>query len=426
MRGSTMPDIGARNEMVVLQAIRLGEDGIAQAEVMRRSGLSRQAVSQIVRRLIDRGLVETDGTRSNGRGKPSTVLRIVPRAMLAAGVHLDPAQVTVVIVDLLARVVAQRSLGLPASSPEADVRRIGDAVADMLGQLRAEGFAAADGGDVAGAVAGLGIAAPAGLDSARGILLDPPWLPTWRHVPIVAQLEAATGLRVVLDKDTNAALTAESWAGSVPGDETVLYIYVGAGVGSAVAGDGTVHRGSTTQAGEIGHLPTGLDGPVCACGRRACLGLYTDASALLARARELELLPCAPGIAVACTAPAAAAAVTGHAVGEERVADALADLVRLAMAGNAAAREIIAGHGRALGEALRTLIGVHDPHRIIIGGPYWGLLAELALPELRERALDGAGREHGVLIESSRLGDDVGAIGAASLFLERELSPARR
>lgn len=404
MRGSTMPDLGIRNEMVVLQAIRLRPEGISQAEVVRRSGLSRQAVSQIVRRLIDRGLVQTHGTRANGRGKPSTVLGIVPGAQLTAGVHLDPAHLTVVIVDLVARVVAKRALEAPGDDPGQDVVRIAQALADLHAELQEQGVCT-PGGDLASAFAGIGVAAPAGLDAEKGVLLDPPWLPGWRNVPVVAALQETTGLPAVLDKDTNAALTAEKWAGSFPPEETVLYIYVGAGVGSAVAGDGTVHRGSTTQAGEIGHLPTGLDGPVCACGRRACLGLYTDASALLAGARAQGLIPDDPAA---------------------RVVDALAEVVERGRAGDAAARELIARHGRALGEALRTLIGIHDPHRIIIGGPYWGLLEELALPELRERALRSGGGDHGVRITSSTLGDDVGAIGAASLFLERELSPAGR
>ncbi|UFU05522.1 ROK family transcriptional regulator [Ruania halotolerans] len=405
MRGSTMPDIGVRNEMVVLQAIRRTPAGISQTEIVRRSGLSRQAVSQITRRLIERGLVGTHGTRVSGRGKPSTILRIAPHAQLTVGVHLDPAHITVVIVDVLAQVVAKRSLGAPTELPQQDIAAIAEALTQMMDELRGQGWTAADGGDVVGALSGIGIAAPGGMDAAAGILLEPPWLPGWRHVALVEHLVEATGLPAVLDKDTNAALTAEVWAGAFPADETILYIYVGAGVGSAVAGGGVVHRGSTTQAGEIGHLPTGLDGPECQCGRRACLGLYTDASAILRSAQEQGLIPGDP---------------------TARVADALAEVVARGQAGQEQARELIARHGRALGEALRTLIGVHDPHRIIIGGPYWGLLENLALPELSERALRAGGGDHGVRITSSTLGDDVGAIGAASLFLERTLSPAGR
>lgn len=187
--------------------------------------------------------------------------------------------------------------------------------------------------------------------------------------------------------------------------DTVLYVYVGAGVGSAVSSGGRLHPGSTTQAGEIGHLPTGLPGPECpGCGRLACLSQSTDIAGILDRARALGL---------------DALSTTDHR-------DGLRQLAELAEAGEDHARALLEGHGVALGEALRTLIGVHDPSLILIGGPSWRLLEPFALPPLRERALRAGGDDHGVRIAVSTIGDDVAAIGAAALYLSRELSPLRR
>lgn len=389
MRGSSMPDIGVFNERVVLEVIRSSPEGLSQSEVGRLSGLSRQAVSLISRRLVERGLIEAAGTRTRGRGKPHTVLRVVPRALLTAGVHLDPAGITVVIGDMLARVVTKRSLDPATDSPETDIDRIVSALDEMRGEI--------DGVPLLG----IGVASPGGLDIAHGIVVDPPWLPGWRNVPVVDLLEAATGRPVILDKDTDAALTAERWAGhAAPGEDT-LYIYVGAGIGSSAAAGGRVHRGATTQAGEIGHLPTGLDGPRCVCGMLACLNLYTDAQGMLERAT--------------------AAGLAGAGAGRS-VAASLTDLVDLARV-DPRARDVLDMHAVALGEALRTLIAVHDPHRLIIGGPYWRLLEELEMPIVRDHALRERGELGGVTISSSSLGDDVGAIGAACLVLERELAP---
>lgn len=405
MRGTTMPDLGMRNELVVLEAIRNAPEGSSQSEVMRRSGLSRQAVSLITRRLLERGLIETDGTRAGSRGKPRTVLRIVPRARLAAGVHLDPAQISVVVIDLLAEVVAERSLEPPSEDPASDVGRIAGALLSLQADLRRTGWRAADGRDVAEATLGIGVASPGGLDSRSGVVLNPPWLPGWRDVPLVEMLEAATSLPVELGKDTNAALTAENWSGAHAGSETVLYLYVGAGVGSAVTVGGALHDGASTQAGEIGHLPTGLDGARCRCGRRSCLSLFTDVATVLTTAQEQGAL--APD--------------TGASTRER-----LHGLTRLAQGGEAVAARLLAEYGAALGEALRTLIGVHDPHRVIIGGPFWDALAPVVLPVVQERAAATDRRPRPPHILSSTLGDDVAAVGAATLFLQRELSPTAR
>jgi predicted NBD/HSP70 family sugar kinase len=410
VRGSSMPDIGAKNELVVLEAIRSAPEGSSQSEAVRRSGLSRQAVSLITRRLIERGLVETDGTRPAGRGKPRTVLRVRAEALLAAGVHLDPAGISLVIVDLAAHVVAEKALGPPGDDPQEGVRCIAEGLETMLEGLHDAGWRAPGGQSAREVLLGIGVAAPGGLDSRRGVLVDPPWIPGWWDTPLVELLSQATGRTAVLDKDTNAALTAEIWAGERLSEQTVLYVYVSAGVGSAVSSAGRVQRGSSTQAGEIGHLPTGLDGPVCGCGRRGCLSVFTDIRTMLARIE----------------------AETGAAPGGEGPGDAgadgerLASLVRAATAGEPLPSRIAREHGTALGEALRTLIAIHDPHRVIIGGPYWRALEPIAMPQVLERAMQGSGGRRGVTISSSAFGDDVGAIGAATLYLGRELSPTVR
>ena len=57
MRGTSMADIGSYNERLVLQMIRSAPRGISQSQVVRGSGLSRQTVSLIARRLLREGQI---------------------------------------------------------------------------------------------------------------------------------------------------------------------------------------------------------------------------------------------------------------------------------------------------------------------------------------------------------------------------------
>ncbi|MBP2382382.1 ROK family transcriptional regulator [Brachybacterium sacelli] len=396
-----MTDIGAFNEKLVLQTIRSAPQGIGQSDVVRLSHLSRQAVSLITRRLMADGLVEQAGRRISGPGKPHTLLRVVADARLAIGVHLDPAHIAVVICDLAARPVARTTLAPPTEDPRADLERVAAAIAELSRSLGASVPAPGEGEpSTHRRLLGIGIAAPAGLDADAGILRDPPWIPGWRDVPVVDALSAVTGLPATLDKDTNAALTGEIWSRHLETSQTVLYMYVGHGVGSAVSGGGRVHRGGTTQAGEIGHLPIGRADQHCICGRHGCLCLYTDAHVLVGAAHDA-------GVEVSESSGTTAA---------------LEALSAAAAAGSAPARDIIGSHAGALGEAMRILAGVHDPQRIIIGGPTWPALRDVGEAEVRDALGDWLASSGGV-VESSHLGDDVGAIGAASLFLEQELAP---
>src|SRR5690625_665528 len=405
VRGSSMTDIGDYNEKLVLQTIRAATAGISQSEVGRRADLSRQSVSLITRRLLAEGLIETAGRRISGPGKPYTVLRMVPDARLAIGVHLDPAHITVVVCDLYGRPLVKSTMEAPTRSAGRDIARISARIAELGDSIGATAAGSGPGRHeetgrpVRRRLLGLGIAAPGSLDPTAGIVRRPPWIP-WRDVPVAAELGEACGLPATLDKDTNAALTGEIWTRNLPFDKTVLYIYVSHGVGSAVSAYGRVQRGWGTQAGEIGHLPTGRADLRCGCGAFGCLNLYTDVPLLVDRARAAGVaVPVDAGIKQEVRAAAAAAA-----------------------SGNAGARESIARHGAALGQALRTLIGIHDPERIIIGGPAWPLLARYGMPPVQEAIGDWQADSDAVL-ESSHLGDDVGAVGAASLFLEQELAP---
>lgn len=406
MRGSSMTDIGDYNEKLVLQTIRATTGGISQSEVGRRANLSRQSVSLITRRLLAEGLIETAGRRNTGPGKPHTVLRVVPDACLAVGVHLDPAHIMVVVCDLYARPLVKSTMEAPTRSSDRDIARIAARIGELSDSIGAAAPGAETGPEDGAArpvrrrLLGLGIAAPGSLDSTAGTVRRPPWIP-WRDVPVAAQLGEACGLPAILDKDTNAALTGEIWSRNLPFEETVLYIYVSHGVGSAVSAYGRVHRGSSTQAGEIGHLPTGRADLRCECGAFGCLNMYTDAHLVVDQAR-------AAGVEVP----------VGAGIKEE-----IRAVSRAAESGNAGAQQSIARHGAALGPALRTLSGIHDPERIIIGGPAWPLLARYGMPPIQDALGDWQAGPDAVL-ESSHLGDDVGAVGAASLILEQELAPA--
>lgn len=413
MRGTSMPDVGEYNEKLVIQAVRRAPDGISQAETARRTGLSRQAVSLIVRRLLDQGLLRTDGSRSGGRGKPSTVLRVVPESRLAIGVHLDPSRIAVVLVDLDLQPRARRLIAAPTRDPETDIARIGEAIEslrhEMHAELRAEHVkgrdTAVDAGGEAPQLLGVGIASPGGIDPVRGIVVDPPWLPGWRHVAVVDQLSRRTGLPAILAKDTHAALTAELWGRPLLRGATYDYLYVGDGIGSASAEDGTLRHGGG-RAGEIGHLPTGIGDAVCSCGRRGCLNLYTDARRVIGAAREA-------GIPVD--------------EGEEHgVREQLELIASRANDGDPVAAAVLELPGRALGSAVRALIDLHDPAQVIIGGPYWHIVEESTIPHLQRAARDASapGTAQAQIV-SSHLGPHVGAIGAASLFMERDLAPRR-
>jgi predicted NBD/HSP70 family sugar kinase len=389
--------MGDFNQMVVLDQVRRAPGGSSRVELAAATGLSLQAISNIVGRLIALGLVVEGERRAEGRGKPRTMLHLHPQGAYALGVHIDPVVVTSVLVDLSGDAVEKTVVDTPAG-PEAVVEAV---AAAARGMLESAGVDRAR-------VLGLGVAAPGPVDFASGSVVHPPLLAGWERVPIRSMVAEATGFEVVLEKDVSAAMVAELWRGERMLHGTSVFFYTGFGVAAAVAVDGELVRGSSRNAGEIGHLIVDADGPPCTCGSRGCIGASAAAQTLVDEA-------VARGVLAAAT-PAASpreldAALT--AVGEA------------ASAGDAVAAEILTVSARRVARGITTVADLLDARVVVFGGPAWSRLAPHYLPVVRaELAAHATLRElHAVEVLGSSLGDHVGALGAASLVLDGLFTP---
>lgn len=107
--GVNLLALRSHNGALVLDLLRTaGVAGISRLELAERTGLTPQAVSKITARLRADGLVTEAGYRASTGGKPRTVLRLVPDAGHAVGLHLDRDELTAVLCDLTGTVVAER------------------------------------------------------------------------------------------------------------------------------------------------------------------------------------------------------------------------------------------------------------------------------------------------------------------------------
>ncbi|MEU7009743.1 ROK family transcriptional regulator [Streptomyces sp. NPDC046332] len=299
--GVNLPALRSHNAALVLDLLRTaGEAGISRLELAERTGLTPQAVSKITARLRAEGLAREAGHRASTGGKPRTVLRLVPTAAYAVGVHLDRDELTTVLVDLAGvRVAVRRTpldLGAGVEAVFTAVEREVDAVRED-GAVRGTGAVREDGavrevGTVkeaaavrdevsagvkasvpspALAVLGVGVAMPGPLDHLAGTPGRVTGHPAWEGVPLRDELTRRLGLPVALDKDTNAAALGLALHPGAPASDSFAYLHLGTGLGSGLVLGGALHRGARTGAGEFGHQTVLLDGPPCGCGGRGCL-----------------------------------------------------------------------------------------------------------------------------------------------------------
>lgn len=360
------------NRGLVLGHIRReGEAG--RAEIARASGLSTQAVSNIIADLLAEGWVIETGRRSGQRGQPAVTYAIRPEAGAALGVEIRPDAVLAAWIDLSGQVLHTVRVALARARPQ-----------DVLPVL--EGLPARQkGGPLIGA--GVVMPGPVGVTGLSGLATE---LPGWGGLDVQAVLQEALGLPVTVENDANTAAMAERVMGAAQGIDTFACLYFGAGLGLGLVAGGTVFSGAFGNAGEIGHIPVHTpDGP-----RR-----LEDVASRMALTRLLAEAGLHPETAE--------------------------DLAALQVGGAPAYLRWLDEASAALGHAVQTLENLFDPETIILTGALPpaildDLVARTPLPDLS--VSNRPDRLHPRLI-AGRVGRRAATLGAAALVVNTALSP---
>ena len=394
LRGSNLLRLADYNQAVILDLIRR-RPGSSRAELQRDSRLASQTISNITRRLIDSEMIRESAPSDATRGRPSIPLTVNGAGAFAVGAHLDPARLTVVLLDVAGEVRHRRQLRTPRANDPDDMTALIAASTDRV--IRESGVDRER-------VLGLGLAVPGPIDARAGVVLDPPQLPAWHEVRLRSDLREATGMPVLLDKDVTAAAAAELRTTAAA---DFLFVYLGSGVGASVVSQGQVLRGVSNNIGEIGDIlvdPAAED--IGWSGRRGRLAAACVPEALVIQAAQASLLPMPD--------------LTDHLA----IDDACSTLSRLAAEGDAVAAAILDRAARRVAIGLGVLVNFLDVPRVVLGGPLWNRLSASFLP-----VLENAVRQELVVsrddfcVLGSVVGEQIAAQGAAELVMDHFLAP---
>ncbi|MBC8130003.1 MAG: ROK family transcriptional regulator [Rhizobiaceae bacterium] len=245
MRGSNQSGLRAHNERAVLSLIR--RHGVmAKADIARRTGLSPQTASVIMRALELEELVLRDEPRRGKVGQPSIPMRLNPDGAFSLGLKIGRRSVDLVLMDFVGTIRAhvRRTYRLPRLAEiRAFVREASDEVTATLDAKRR------------GRIVGLGVAMPYELwDWAEEIGAPPGVMDEWRDLDVEAEIGAAAGYPVYLANDATAACASEHVFGTI-GSLDYLYFFVGAFIGGGIVMDGDLVSGRLGNAGALGSMP---------------------------------------------------------------------------------------------------------------------------------------------------------------------------
>jgi len=255
-------------------------------------------------------------------------------------------------------------------------------------------------GSQGGDVSALGFGIPGLVNRQTDVVIVSPDLPTGIRENLHKELTEATGLRVELENDANAAAYGEFKVGAGRGSHNIFYMMIGNGIGGAIILDGKLWTGTSGFAGEVGHITIDTEGIQCVCGNTGCLETVASAPSIVRRARERLHRD-------------STSSLSRLGLNKDFTAD---DVAHEAKEGDDFALMMIERTGKYIGTGVASVINLLNIEKIILGGGVMDagpLILNPIIQEARRRAFQPC--FEATQIVAGTLGRDAITVGAAML-----------
>lgn len=363
----------------------------SRAEIARLLSVSPSTASSAIAELIEEGVVETVSdsvpTSRKSAGRPGELVALKERHAFLIGIDFGRLSFKAAISDLNYRLIDELDCAFDIDiSAEAALDLAVEHVERLIARNNINRRL----------IEAVGIGVPGPVETATGMLHPGSILASWVGADIPRRLSQRLGLPVYMDNDANLGALAESRLGGAVGSKMMLYVLLSVGVGLGISIEGEIFRGAYGMAGQLAHVVTDENGPLCHCGSRGCLEAQISVNAL---SRSLE--PTHRDIAPV-------------------------EMLRLAAEGSPGPARVVADAGSMAGRALGALCNYFNPDLILVGGELTraGPVLLNAMKEAMRRTAISRAVEH-VDIRPGALGDRAELFGTLLLAHERARAELR-
>lgn len=249
-------------------------------------------------------------------------------------------------------------------------------------------------------IAAVGIAVPGLVNRQSDRVISSRDLPASVREDLHSELMQATGLRVEIENDANAAAYGEYKVGAGRNSRDMFYITIGEGIGGALILEGRLWTGASGFAGEVGHITIDTEGIECECGNTGCLETVASGPNIVRRARERLFRD-------------GTSSLSKLGVNKNFTA---ADVAREANQGDDFALMMIERTGKFIGTGVASVLNLLNIERIVLGGGVMDagdLILNPIIHEAKRRAFQPC--FEATQIVAASLGEDAVLVGAAML-----------
>lgn len=365
------------NRTVVLNLVRQLQP-IARTELAEVSGLNRSTVTDIVKELLDEGLLVEAGLKESRGGRRAVQLRLNAPNIRCVVIDVGVRESSIIIGDVDGNRERLATFATPRE-PSEFMGRCFDELDRVLLPAPPAAFR------------GITVSVPGLVDRVSGRVRLGPNL-GWRDMELGALLQRRYSLPVYVENEAKLSAIAQMWTEGVQAAENYAFVSVTEGIGVGLVIGNKLYRGFDGAAGEFGHMTIQIDGPRCGCGRRGC---WETLASEAAAARHYAGCPNGGfGALPGADLPDFDEVVTRAREGEERARVALEQM------------------GRYLGIGIANIVNGLNLKLVIVGGRVtraWDIVGPVLSTEAERQVLPSCAV--GLRVEPSTL-EDASVTGA--------------
>lgn len=357
--------------------------------------LTPAAITKIVGELIDEDIIFEGKTVPNGgAGRREVMVELNAKARCALGVLINLRGALLSAVWLDGTVIFSEEVELPAL---ADADETVEALSRRLEELVNESGLKKE------QILGLGLAIRGITLNAKRIVVDSYGAINQKNYPIADRFEQATGYKVVFANNVRALFSAQMFLSKDTGINSQFFLRCEYGIGGALSVNGKIWYGGTERCSEIGHVPViKRGGKPCQCGKSGCLETIASPMAILDDAKSILSKEKTPVLWL-----------RSEKNGGEVTLD---DVLESAHNGDAGTSEILDRAVSQLAYALKNVIYVIDPAKIVLYGRVFE--NSYFLTRLLSEMSEGVDSGHNITIEKSRYNQQLEEKAAGLLMVE--------
>jgi len=256
-------------------------------------------------------------------------------------------------------------------------------------------------------VFGIGIGVPGYFDSVTGVALEYALIPTWKDIPLKKIVEDKFGLPCHIDNNVTVMAFAYKWLKSNEYIDDFIFISIRTGTRIVPVINNELFLGNKGFAGQLGHIKIPNSNRLCTCGKRGCLNAEVCDSGIKSKITE------------------------GALIGKYKQLMDLIDnditkidiqtFVESVKLNHKDTEKLLYETAGYLGYAIGMLIDIFAPKKIVLHGELvktGDIFINAVYEEVKKYSIPN--NYNNLTISASTFNDNIGALGAAAMVMQRE------